>query len=152
MSVAQVVERLCPTAVAQLGDPERCAKLDAAVTESGWRELRTGNDDGSPLASGVESALVAEELGRGAVDTPFVGPVLAAELRRLAGVTPWPLASRPWPSTRSCRCSASPWTAPRWRRSASMPPGARWPCWPSRRARATGWPRSSWVRRRPDRT
>ncbi len=38
-----------------------------------------------PLASGVEVAIVAEELGRGLVDAPFLGPTLAAELRRLAG-------------------------------------------------------------------
>ncbi len=30
---------------------------------------------------------MAEELGRGLADVPFVGPILAAELRRLAGST-----------------------------------------------------------------
>jgi hypothetical protein len=40
------------------------------------------------LASAVEAALVAEELGRGLADTPFLGPTLAAELRRLAVAPP----------------------------------------------------------------
>ena len=84
-SAAQVVDRLGPRAVGELDDPERAAKLDAAVAASGWRELRTATDDGAPWASGVEVALVAEELGRGLADAPFLGPTLAAELRRLAG-------------------------------------------------------------------
>jgi hypothetical protein len=84
-SVAQVVDRLGPHAVGELADAERAAKLDAAVAASGWRELRTATDDGSPWASGVEVALVAEELARGLADAAFAGPLLAAELRRLAG-------------------------------------------------------------------
>jgi alkylation response protein AidB-like acyl-CoA dehydrogenase len=86
-SVASVVDRLGPRAVGQLADLERAAKLDAAVAASGWRELRTP-EGGEPLASGVEVALVAEELSRGLADTPFLGPTLAAELRRLAGAPP----------------------------------------------------------------
>ena len=46
------------------------------------------SDDGAPLASGVEAAIVAEELGRGLADVAFLGPTLAAELRRLAGAPP----------------------------------------------------------------
>ena len=87
-SAARVVDRLGPQAVGQLEDAERASKLDAAVASSGWRELRTMNDDGQPWASAVEAALVAEELGRGLADSPFVGPTLAAELRRLAGAAP----------------------------------------------------------------
>ncbi len=89
-SAAQVVARLGPKAVGQLDDVERAAKLDAAVAASGWRELRAAEDSGAPLASGVEAAIVAEELGHGLVDAPFLGPTLAAELRRLAGA---PLAT-----------------------------------------------------------
>ncbi len=37
------------------------------------------------MASGVEAAIVAEELGRGLADVAFFGPVMAGELRRLAG-------------------------------------------------------------------
>ena len=42
-------------------------------------------DDGDPWASAVEVAIVAEELGRGLADTAFLGPTLAAELRRRPG-------------------------------------------------------------------
>jgi alkylation response protein AidB-like acyl-CoA dehydrogenase len=85
-SAAQVVDRLGPRAVGQLDDPERTSKLEAAVAASGWWELRA---DG---ASGVELAIVAEELSRGLADAPYLGPTLAAELRRLAGA---PVASSP---------------------------------------------------------
>ena len=77
------------TTVAALDDRERAMKLNAAVDASGWRELRTAADDGSaPWASAVEVAIVAEELGRGLADAPFLGATLAAELRRLAGAPP----------------------------------------------------------------
>ena len=87
-SVAQVVDHLGPHAVRDLDDAERAAKLDAAVAAAGWRELRSAADDGAPWASGVEVALVAEALARGAADAGFVGPTLAAELRRRAGTPP----------------------------------------------------------------
>jgi alkylation response protein AidB-like acyl-CoA dehydrogenase len=87
-SAVQVVDRLGPTTVGQLDDAERSAKLDAAVAAAGWRELRTASDDGSPWASAVEVAIIAEELGRGLADTAFLGPTLAADLRRRAGAPP----------------------------------------------------------------
>jgi alkylation response protein AidB-like acyl-CoA dehydrogenase len=87
-SVAQVVERLGAKAVGQLDDRERTAKLDAAVEASGWRELRTAADDGTPWAPAVEAAIIAEELARGVADVAFLGPTLAAELRRLTGAVP----------------------------------------------------------------
>jgi hypothetical protein len=87
-SAAQVVDRLGPHAVRELDDAERAGKLDAAVAASGWRELRAATDDGAPWASGVEVAVVAEELGRGLADAAFLGPTLAGELRRLAGAPP----------------------------------------------------------------
>jgi alkylation response protein AidB-like acyl-CoA dehydrogenase len=83
-SAAQVVGRLGPTTVRDLDDAERAAKLDAAVESSGWRELRQAGEEGAPLASGVEAAIIAEELGRGLADTSFIGPTLAADLRRRA--------------------------------------------------------------------
>jgi hypothetical protein len=91
-AAAQVVDRLGLHGVAALDDRERAAKLNAEVDASGWRELRTATDDGSPWASAVEVTLVAEELGRGLADTPFLGATLAAELRRLTGA---PTAGRP---------------------------------------------------------
>jgi alkylation response protein AidB-like acyl-CoA dehydrogenase len=87
-SAAQVVDRLGPATVAQLDDAERAGKLDAAVAAAGWRELRTPTDDGDPWASAVEVAVIAEELGRGLADAAFLGPTLAADLRRRAGAPP----------------------------------------------------------------
>jgi alkylation response protein AidB-like acyl-CoA dehydrogenase len=87
-TATRLVDQLGPHAVGEVGDPERAAKLDAAVAASGWRELRSANADGSPLASGVEAAIVAEALGRGLADVAFFGPVMAGELRRLAGAPP----------------------------------------------------------------
>ena len=97
-SVGVVVERLGPKAVADLDDEERSGKLDAAVAASGWRELRAAGvgsalagsalAGSAPLASAVEAALVAEELARGLADAPFLGPTLAADLRRRAGAAP----------------------------------------------------------------
>jgi len=87
-AAAQVVGALAPRTVRDLDDAARAAKLDDAVVASGWRELRTAVDGGDPLASAVEAAIVAEELGRGLADTGFLGPILAAELRRLAGAPP----------------------------------------------------------------
>jgi alkylation response protein AidB-like acyl-CoA dehydrogenase len=84
-SAAAVVDRLGPATVADLDDAERAAKLDAAVAAAGWRELRTPTDEGSPWASAVEVALIAEELGRGLADAAYLGPTLAAELRRRTG-------------------------------------------------------------------
>jgi alkylation response protein AidB-like acyl-CoA dehydrogenase len=85
-SAAKLVADLGPTSVADLDDRDRVARLDAAVAGAGWRELRTADDAGRPWASAVDAAVVAEELGRGLADTAFLGPSLAAELRRLAGV------------------------------------------------------------------
>ena len=84
-AATQVVDRLGVHGVAALDDHERAAKLDAAVAATGWRELRTATDDGTPWASAVEVALVAEELGRGLADASFLGATLAAELRRRSG-------------------------------------------------------------------
>jgi alkylation response protein AidB-like acyl-CoA dehydrogenase len=81
-SAAQMMDRLAPHAVRDLDDTERKAKLDAAVEASGWRELRLAMDGRNPLASAVEAAIIAEELGRGLADTAYLGPTLAADLRR----------------------------------------------------------------------
>jgi alkylation response protein AidB-like acyl-CoA dehydrogenase len=83
-SAVQVVDRLAPPSVGALDDAERAAKLDAAVAATGWRELRNAFDGDEPMASVVEVAIVAEELGRGLADVAFLGPTLAAELRRRA--------------------------------------------------------------------
>lgn len=83
-SAASLVDNLGPKSVQQLDDPERVSKLQTAVAGTGWHELRTPADGWAPLASAVEAAIVAEELAFGLADVAFVGPTLAAELRRLA--------------------------------------------------------------------
>ena len=56
------------------------------------RAARRAEDGDARWPPAVEVALVAEELGRGLADAAFLGPTLAAELRRLAGA---PVATAP---------------------------------------------------------
>jgi len=74
--------------VLALDDRARRARLAAAVREAGWLGLRDDAGDGSPLASGVEAAIIAEAMGESVADVPFAGPILAADLARRAGVAP----------------------------------------------------------------
>jgi alkylation response protein AidB-like acyl-CoA dehydrogenase len=85
---AELVDDHAPQSVAELDDAARTARLDAALSESGWRELRVPDEGDRPPASAVETSIVAEELGRGPADVPFLGPTLAAELRRRAAAGP----------------------------------------------------------------
>ena len=87
-SAVRLADHLGPHAVGDLGDPERTAKLDAAVAAAGWRELRAAAEGDAPLASGVEVGIVAEALGRRLADVSFFGPTMASELRRMAGAAP----------------------------------------------------------------
>jgi alkylation response protein AidB-like acyl-CoA dehydrogenase len=84
-AVARMVDQLGPRTVGDLDDTARSARLTSALRGAGWLELREPTDTGSPLASAVDVAIIAEELGRSAADTPFLGPTLATELCRLAG-------------------------------------------------------------------
>jgi hypothetical protein len=77
-AAARLAAELGPGSVAGLADADRAARLEKAVAATGWRTLRS---DG---ASGVDVAIVVEEFGRGLVDVPFLGPVLADDLRRHA--------------------------------------------------------------------
>ncbi|MDX6741039.1 acyl-CoA dehydrogenase family protein [Actinocorallia sp. A-T 12471] len=79
-AAARLADDLGPGSVLDLEDADRVARLEKAVATTEWRALRT---DG---ASGVEVAIVAEEFGRGLVDVPFLGPALADDLLRQAGV------------------------------------------------------------------
>jgi acyl-CoA dehydrogenase-like protein len=79
-AAAKLADDLGPASVQALEDEVRIARLDKQIETTGWRSLRS---DG---ASGVEVALVAEEFGRGLVDAPFLGPVLADGLARQVGV------------------------------------------------------------------
>ncbi|MFI0350106.1 acyl-CoA dehydrogenase family protein [Actinomadura sp. 9N407] len=88
-AAARLVDDHAPASVADLDDTTRAARLEAALVRSGWRELRVPDDGGDrPPASAVETAIVAEELGRGLADTSFLGPTLATELRRRAAAGP----------------------------------------------------------------
>ncbi len=78
-AAARLAGDLGPGSVRDLADAERAGRLEKAVAATGWRTLRS---DG---ATGVEVALVAGEFGRGLVDVPFLGPVLADDLRRGTG-------------------------------------------------------------------
>jgi Acyl-CoA dehydrogenase, C-terminal domain len=79
-AAAKLADDLGPGSVADLADENRIARLDKQIEATGWRSLRS---DG---ASGVEVAIIAEEFGRGLVDAPFLGPVLADDLARHVGV------------------------------------------------------------------
>jgi hypothetical protein len=78
-AAAKLADDLGPGSVQDLADDGRIARLDKQIEMTGWRSLRS---DG---ASGVEVAIVAEEFGRGLVDAPFLGPVLADDLARHVG-------------------------------------------------------------------
>jgi hypothetical protein len=78
-AAAKLADDLGPGSVADLDDGGRIARLEKTVEATGFRTLRS---DG---ASGVEVAIVAEEFGRGLVDVPFIGPVLADDLSRRTG-------------------------------------------------------------------
>ena len=81
-AAAKLADDLGPRSVADLNDENRIGRLEKAVDATGFRTLRS---DG---ASGVEVAIVAEEFARGLVDVPFLGPVLADDLRRAFGREP----------------------------------------------------------------
>jgi hypothetical protein len=78
-AAAKLSDDLGPGSVQDLADDARISKLDKQIQQTGWRSLR------SDEASGVEVAIVAEEFGRGLVDAPFLGPVLADDLARQVG-------------------------------------------------------------------
>jgi hypothetical protein len=78
-AAAKLADDLGPGSVHDLADGERIARLDKQIQLTGWRSLR------SDEATAVEVAIVAEEFGRGLVDAPFLGPVLADDLARRVG-------------------------------------------------------------------
>jgi hypothetical protein len=78
-AAAKLADDLGPGSVADLDDEKRRTRLESAVEGTGFRTLRA---DG---ASGVEVAIVVEEFGRGLVDVPLIGPLLADDLGRRLG-------------------------------------------------------------------
>src|SRR5215207_5680170 len=85
-SAAALVADLRPKTVDDLDDAARRERLTGAVRRSGWYELRGPGESDGPLASGVEVAIIARELGRGAADVAYLGPIVAADLARHAGL------------------------------------------------------------------
>jgi alkylation response protein AidB-like acyl-CoA dehydrogenase len=85
-SAASLVADLGPRTVDDLDDVSRRDRLAEAARRAGWYELRGPGEGDGPLASGVEVAIIARELGRAAADVPFLGPVLAVDLARHAGL------------------------------------------------------------------
>jgi alkylation response protein AidB-like acyl-CoA dehydrogenase len=86
----RLARELGPQNVTDLDDRARAERLAGAVRGAGWTELRDDRGDGTPLASGVEAAIIADALGGAVADVPFLGPILAADLARRAGVSPVP--------------------------------------------------------------
>ncbi len=81
----RLARELGPSTVADLDDAARAKRLAGAVRDAGWLELRQDGGDGRPIASGVETAIVADALGGAVADVAFAGPALAADLARRAG-------------------------------------------------------------------
>jgi alkylation response protein AidB-like acyl-CoA dehydrogenase len=82
----RLARELGPESVIALDDRGRRGRLATAVRSAGWLHLRDDAGDGTPLASGVEAAILAEAMGEAVADVPFAGVLLAADLARRAGV------------------------------------------------------------------
>ena len=85
-TVRRLTTDLGLSTVADLDDAQRRQRLDASIDDMGVRGLRAPGADHGPLASGVEAALVAEALGAGPADAAYLGPLLAGDLLRRAGL------------------------------------------------------------------
>src|SRR5262249_4885760 len=79
---------LVPRTVSDRDDRKRRERLAGAMRGAGGLELRHGEGDDDPLATGVEAAIIADALGEAVADVPFAGPILAADLARRVGVRP----------------------------------------------------------------
>ncbi|GII87833.1 hypothetical protein Ssi03_58230 [Sphaerisporangium siamense] len=82
---AQIAGSAGPSNPSDLNTVDRAAAW-RSLAQAGLLALRTRDDDGRPVGSGVEVAVVAEALGAGLVPVPYLGSaVLATELLALAG-------------------------------------------------------------------
>ncbi|MBB5626145.1 acyl-CoA dehydrogenase family protein [Sphaerisporangium krabiense] len=82
---AQIAGSAGPSNPSDLNTLDRAAAW-RSLAQAGLLALRTRDDDGRPVGSGVEVAVVAEGLGAGLVPVPYLGSaVLATELLALAG-------------------------------------------------------------------
>jgi hypothetical protein len=119
-AAAKLADDLGPGSVADLDDESRIARLEKAVDATGFRTLRS---DG---ASGVEVAIVAEEFARGLVDVPFLGPVLADEVKRILGREPAAATVEPGHGVDLTRVSAGVVGAPEELGELSADDAQRW--------------------------
>lgn len=78
-TASRIADSVSVTTPADLARLDR-TKAWAALAEAGLLGMRARDEDGMPLASGVEVMLVAQSLSSALAPTPFVGAVLAAEL------------------------------------------------------------------------
>ena len=86
-ATAALVADLGPRTVDDLDDDgRRGAPRRRRRSRSGWFELRGPGEDDGPLASGVEVAIVARELGGPRPTRRSSGPCVAADLARQAGL------------------------------------------------------------------
>lgn len=85
-AASQLALERSATSVVDLDDRGRAMRLASAVRDAGWLELRHDAGAGTPLGSGVETAIVAEALGANVADVAFAGPILAADLARRTGI------------------------------------------------------------------
>lgn len=69
----------------EVGETDGHAGCLRRLTESGFWELRAFDGEG-PAATCTQTVAVVEELAASVCESPFVGPLLAHELARLAGV------------------------------------------------------------------
>lgn len=83
-TVSRMVAISAVSEVAGLGDEQRAQRLARDIVNGGLRDLRDA--DAGP--TGVEVAIVAEQLSNGVAEASFLGPILAADLCRRAGVRP----------------------------------------------------------------
>lgn len=85
-TVAALARDHAATTVRDLGSSDRTARLISCLEDAGLYELRdaAGSD---PVGSSVDVAIVAEELAHAAVEAPYIGRVLAADLLSRAGAS-----------------------------------------------------------------
>ncbi len=83
-TASRIADSVSVTTPADLGRLDR-VKAWGALAEAGLLGMRTRDEDGTPLASGVEVMLVAQSLSGTLAPMPFVGSVLAADLLGRAG-------------------------------------------------------------------
>jgi len=78
-TASRIADSVAVTTPADLDRLDRNAAWKA-LADAGLLGMRTRDEDGTPLASGVEVMLVAQSLSGALAPTPFVGAVLAADL------------------------------------------------------------------------